>query len=376
MSTRTRFRRSLRVTVGAVVIGVFAVGGILLGMWKPWESSHGKDAANPAATAVTVPVELGTLTSQLRLNANLDFGEPVELPAATGVITALPVSGQVIKVGQPVYEADGRPIIFLEGSRPAWRDLSSDSDDGQDVLQLEENLARLGFFDHEPDARYDWLTTDAVRRWQKELGVPVTGEVAAADVLFLNASSIRIAQVTASLGQADASPATYTAATLRAVATLTPAQARELAVDTAVTVILPDGTELENKIAAVDPGGQPTGEDGQTAPPEAVIEFSDQKQVEGTGPASVRVIVQNTEESPETLIVPATALIATAKDTYAVEVLSGEGIVRVPVEIGLVADAGVHALASGTDVAAAPSDAQQLAACDDVLFSPCPLRPQ
>src|SRR5690625_4439476 len=134
MSTRTRFRRSLRVTVGAVVIGVFAVGGILLGMWKPWESSHGKDAANPAATAVTVPVELGTLTSQLRLNANLDFGEPVESPAATGVITALPVSGQVIKVGQPVYEADGRPIIFLEGSRPAWRDLSSDSDDGQDEI--------------------------------------------------------------------------------------------------------------------------------------------------------------------------------------------------------------------------------------------------
>ena len=369
MSTRTRLRRSLRVTVGAVVIGVFAAGGILLGMWKPWESSYGKDAANPAATAVTVPVELGTLTSQLRLNANLDFGEPVELPAATGVITALPVSGQVIKVGQPVYEADGRPIIFLEGLRPAWRDLSSDSDDGQDVLQLEENLARLGFFDHEPDARYDWLTTDAVRRWQKELGVPVTGEVAAADVLFLNASSIRIAQVTARLGQADASPATYTAATLRAVATLTPAQARELAVDTAVTVILPDGTELENKIAAVDPGGQPTGEDGQTAPPEAVIEFSDQKQVEGTGPASVRVIVQNTEESPETLIVPATALIATAKDTYAVEVLSGEGIVRVPVEIGLVADARVQVLASGTDVAGAPADARELAAGDDVVIS-------
>jgi len=369
MSTRIRLRRSLRVMVGALVIGVFAAGGILLGMWKPWESSHGKDAVNPAATAVTVPVELGTLTSQLRLNANLDFGEPVELPAATGVITALPVSGQVIEVGQRVYEVDGHPIIFLEGSRPAWRDLSSDSDDGQDVLQLEENLARLGFFDHEPDARYDWFTTDAVRRWQKELGVPVTGEVAAADVLFLNAPSIRIAQVSASLGQADVSPATYTAATLRAVVTLTPAQARELAVGTAVTVILPDGTELENKIAAVDPGGQPTGEDGQTAPPEAVIEFSDQKQVEGTGPASVRVIVQNTEESPETLIVPATALIATAKDNYAVEVLSGEGIVRVPVEIGLVADARVQVLASGTDVAGAPADARELAAGDDVVIS-------
>ena len=369
MSPRIRLRGPLRVLIGAVVIGAFAAGGILLGVWKPWESPQGASAENPASTAVTVPVELGTLTSQLRLNGKLDFGEPVELPAATGVITALPLSGQVIEVGQPVYEADGHPVIFLEGSRPAWRDLSSDSEDGQDVLQLEENLARLGFFEHEPDARYDWSTTDAVRRWQRELGVPVTGEVAAADVLFLNAPSIRIAQVTASLGQADVSPTTYTSATLRAAATLTPAQARDLAVDTAVTVVLPDGTELENKIAAVDPGGQPTGEDGQTAPPKAVIEFSDQKQVEGIGPASVRVIVQNTEESPETLIVPATALIATAKDNYAVEVVSGERIVRVPVEIGLVADARVQVLASGSDVAGAPTDARELDAGDDVVIS-------
>lgn len=369
MSTSTRFRRFWRVMGGAVVIGVFAAGGILLGVWKPWDKSHGTSAETPAATAVTAPVELGTLTSQLRLNAKLDFGEPVELPPATGVITALPASGQVIEAGEPVYEANGQPIIFLEGPRPAWRDLSSDSEDGQDVLQLEENLARLGFFDHDPDTRYDWLTTDAVRRWQKELGVPVTGEVAAADVLFLNAPSIRIAQVTASLGQADVSPTTYTAATLRAVAPLTPAQARDLAVGTAVTVVLPDGTELENKIAAVDPGGQPTGEDGQTAPPEAVIEFSDQKQVEDTGPASVRVIVHDTEESPETLIVPATALIATSKDSYAVEVLSGERIVRVPVEIGLSADARVQILASGSDVAGAPTGARELAAGDDVVIS-------
>ncbi len=360
----------LRGLVLTVLIAAVAAGAVAVVIWKPWEEAA---ATSPeeggAVSAVTVPVEMGTLTSHLKLNATLGYGAPVELPAAQGVLTALPAPGQVIEIGQQVYEADGRPVILLEGARPFWRDLSSDAEDGQDVLQLEQNLARLGFFDREPDTRFDWWTTDAVRRWQKALGLPVTGTISARDVVVVNAPSIRIAQVTGKLGQSGASPATYTATTLTATAKLTSAQARELTTDTPVTVVLPDGTELENTIAAVDPGGQPTGDDGQTTPPTATIQFPDQEQVASTGPASIRVIVQSAEESAETLIVPATALIATAKNQYAVEVLTGERIVRVPVQIGLIADARVQILASGPDVEGAPSDARGLAAGDAVVIS-------
>ncbi|SMX92998.1 Putative peptidoglycan binding domain-containing protein [Brevibacterium sp. Mu109] len=369
MSAKTAPRKTLRVLLTTVVIAALAASGVAVAIWKPWESNAATSGVPEPAAAVTVPVELGTLTSQLRLNATLGYGEPVKLPAAQGVLTALPAPGQVIEVGQQVYEADGRPVVLLEGARPFWRDLSSDATDGQDVLQLEQNLARLGFFDREPDTRFDWWTTEAVRRWQKELGIPVTGTVAVADVVVVNAPSIRVSQVTGELGQTGVSPATYTATTLTAIAKLTPAQARELIAGTPVTVVLPDGTELENTIAAVDPGGQPTGEDGQTTPPTAMIEFPDQEQVAATGPASVRVIVQNTEESAETLIVPATALIATASDSYAVEVLTGDRIVRVPVQIGLVGDARVQILASGPDVDGAPADAHALSEGDQVVIS-------
>jgi peptidoglycan hydrolase-like protein with peptidoglycan-binding domain len=369
MNTKTPRRKALRVIATMVVTAVLAGGGVTAAIWKPWESATGAAGAADTAAAVTVPVELGTLTSQLKLNARLGYGDPVELPAAQGVLTVLPAPGQVVETGQQVYEADGRPVILLEGARPFWRDLSPSATDGQDVAQLEQNLARFGFFDGEPDARFDWATREAVRRWQQELGLPGTGTVAATDVVVVDAPSIRIAQVTGKLGQRGVSPATYTATTLTAVAKLSPAQSRELSAGTPVTVVLPNGAELDSTIAAVDPGGQATGKEGQTTPPTAIIEFPDQEQVAATGPASVRVIVRNSEESEETLVVPATALIATAKNSYAVEVLSGDGIVRVPVQIGLIADARVQILASGADVEGAPSEVRALAAGDEVVIS-------
>lgn len=352
-----------------VVILAITAGVAAIAIWNPWRNPAAASGEPPAPGAVTTPVEKGTLTSKLRLNATLGYGEPVELPPSQGVITALPASGQVIGNGQPVYESNGRPVILLEGARPLWRELSTGIEDGPDVLQLEQNLARLGLFDRTPDARFDWPTTDAVRRWQKALGVPVTGTVTAADVVVVNAPSIRVSQVTGTLGQTGVSPGTYTATTLRAIAKLSSAQARELAPGTSVTVALPDGRELNNTIAAVDPGGQPTGEADETTPPTALIEFPDQDQVTATGPASIRIIVQSSEESEATLIVPATALIATAKDSYAIEVLTGTRIVRVPVRIGLIADARVQIVASGPDVEGAPADARALSAGDAVVIS-------
>lgn len=364
--TRTALRRGL---IAGIIVAALAAAGAAITMWKPWEPATAQPPADQVSDAVTAPVERGTLTSQLRLNATLGYGDPVELPAAAGMLTALPAAGQVIEAGNSIYESGGRPVILLEGARPFWRDLSSDVDDGPDVLQLEQNLARLGFFDREPDTRFDWWTTEAVYRWQKALGVPVTGTVAAADVVAVNAPSIRVSQVTGKLGQSGVSPLSYTATTLRAVAKLTAAQTRELEAGTPVTVVLPDGTELENTIAAVDPGGQPTGEEGKKTPPTALIEFPDQAPVAAVGPSNIRVVVQSGEKSAETLIVPAVALIATAKDDYAVEVRSGGEIVRVPVQIGLIADARVQILASGPEVDGAPADAPALAEGDEVVIA-------
>lgn len=369
MSARSYPGKLVRRTAAWGLVAALAVGAALVWTGKPWNGTSERSAGSSGDNVVTVPVERGTLTSQLHLNGTLGYGDPVELPPAAGTVTALPVPGEVIEVGAPVYESDGAPVILMEGERPLWRDLSRGVADGPDILQLEQNLARMGFFHREPDTRFDWWTADAVRRWQKDSEQPVTGTIAVADVVVADAASIRISQVTAALGESDVSPLTYTATSLRAHVKLTGAQARDLEAGTPVLVVLPDGTELEETLDVVDPGGQPTGDEGETSPPNAEIEFSDQDQVARAGPAAVRVTVQDSEERTETLIVPATALIATARERYAVEMQTEDGIVRVPVEIGLVAEARVQILASGSDVAGARVDDPSLAEGDEVVVS-------
>lgn len=331
----------------AVAVLVIAVGGAAV--WShPWEQFTQPVAA--ASQPVTAAVASETLTDQVRLSAQLSYGSAVPLPAASGTITVLPMAGTVVMTGQRVYEADGRPIVLFTGARPFWRELSVDSADGEDVRQLQQNLTDLGVYSGKLDGAFGWATEQAIRTWQKSLGVAQTGVFTPSSVVVANASGIRIGQISARLGDIGTSPAAYTETTLRATAKLTSAQAHELVAGTAVTATLPDGKEVETTIAAIDPGGQPTGNGDATTSPTATIGFPDQSAVAAAGAVAVRILVKDGAEHTPTLVVPVTALVATADGGYAVEVSTGGEIMRTPVEVGLVADARVQILASGTAI--------------------------
>mgnify|MGYP000101845571 CR=1 FL=1 len=79
-----------------------------------------------------------------------------------------------------------------------------------------------------------------------------------------------------------------------------------------------------------------------------------------------RATVPLPQEQPETLVVPATALLATPDGGYAVEVWDGASATRTPVTIGLVADARAQVLASGAD---AGGDGRVLAPGDLVVLA-------
>lgn len=348
--------------VAAVVLVAAAVGAAWY--FRAWEALAPRPAE--AAEPVTAAVEMATLTTQVRLSGQLSYGEAAPLPAAAGTITVLPAAGETVLVGERVYEADGAPVVLFRGSRPFWRELSVGSSDGKDVRQLQSNLAALGFLDAKPTGRYGSLTRQAVHDWQKSIGVPRTGVFSPSSVVVADAPGIRIERTTARLGEVDASPATYTSTTLRATAKLTAAQARTLAVGTPIAVTLPDGASIDAELAAVDPGGLPTGDGDAVTPPTATVEFEDQAQVADAGAVAVRIVIRDDEEQPETLVVPATALLATPDGGYAVEVWDGASATRTPVTIGLVADARAQVLASGAD---AGGDGRVLAPGDLVVLA-------
>jgi len=356
-------RRGRRAAIGAA-IAIALLGGAATAVtygpgqdapWRqivrshlPWGAPATAETITTLTEPVTTPVQFTTLTNELRLNASLGFGQIEELPAAAGMLTVLPTAGAVIEQGQEVFEADGAPVVLFTGERPFWRDITWGVN-GEDTRQLQQNLHDLGYLRAEPNGRFGQATAAAISAWQRDLGVPRTGVFTPASVVVTPAPSIRIATVTAKLGTSDVSPGTYSETTVRAVATLTEAQSRQLTAGTPVTVTLPNGTEIDTALAAVDLGGQLL-DDGTTAPPTATIEFDDQEAVAAAGQSAVRVLVHDDEQRPATLVVPATSLVATAGGGFAVEIWDGTAITRVPVEIGLVADARVQILASGADV--------------------------
>ncbi|MCU1422453.1 MAG: HlyD family secretion protein [Microbacteriaceae bacterium] len=343
---------------GGVALGVLVVAATVAAVVvQPWRSPAAGLPVD-ADEAGTVVAERTTLTADLILNGNLSYGDEITLPGRGGTVTRLPKAGDEIAVGQALYEVDGRPVIAVRGDRPFWRPLSDGIDNGADVQQLEQFLVDAGFGGEVVvDTEFTWTTTAAVKNWQQSLGLEGTGVVGMGDIVAVNAASVRIASVTAKLGDGGGSPLSYTSTVLRAVAKLTDAQAREILPATVVTVTLPDGTELPGTITSIDPGGQPTGKDGETTSPSATVEFDDPTAAQGIGLRAVKVALASAEVK-DALVIPVTALVATLDGGYAVDVLSGGEKVRVPVEIGLIADARVQVtggdLAEGDIVVVAP----------------------
>lgn len=321
---------------------VLVAAGVALAVLQPWRSAAA--APEEERDPVTAIAELTTLTSDLRLNGSLSYGASIALPGRGGTVTRLPEAGDVIGVGQAVYEVDGKPVIAMAGERPFWRDLSLGVEKGPDVRQLEQALADLGFGKNlTVDDDFTSVTEAAVKAWQKALGVPVTGTVALGDVVAITAASVRVESVKAQLGDAaSASPLTYTSTGLRVIAKLSDAQAREILPGTVVTVVLPDSTEVPATVSAVDAGGQPTEKEGETTPPSATVEFTDPAAAQGLGLRAVKVVFA-TSEVKDALVVPVTALVATTDGGYAVDVQrANDKIVRVAVEVGLIADSRVQ----------------------------------
>ena len=104
------------------------------------------------------------------------------------VVTGVATVGSLITSGDVLYSVESLPVVALTGELPAWRTMSSSSDDGTDIAQLEAALVALGY---DPDATvsidstWDTATTAMVERWQVGLGGDDTGVVTLGSIVFI-----------------------------------------------------------------------------------------------------------------------------------------------------------------------------------------------
>jgi hypothetical protein len=270
---------------------------------------------------------------------------------ASGTITWLPESGTVIGFGDTILEVDGTPVILLEGAIPPYRDLEAPSEvsateSGVDLRQLEQSLVSMGFAGADalaPLGEWSGATSDAVERWQLDLGVDPTGVVSQGQVVFLP-EPVRISSVTGQLGGSvgGSTPFTVTGTSRHVRVELDPTSVDLIAEGDLVEVTLPDDTVVQGLVRSIADVATTERTGNQS-----VTYLETEIELEGTDTrydgAEVTVSVTQTDLT-DVLVVPVESLIALAEGGFAVEVLETDGLGGFLVGVEII---GFH----GSDVA-------------------------
>lgn len=282
----------------------------------------------------------------------LGYGDPEALHTNTsGVVTGrLPTEGDVLDVGDVLFEVNSYPVVLLRGERPMYRPFERDMEEGPDVEQLEQALADMrlpGYEDLTIDEEFTRVTEDLVEEWQNRLGVEKTGVIDMGFVVFIEAP-IRISSVNVIEGQtisAQAAAFTITGQDQEIVSNLDPADAEIVNRLDRVEVELPDGRVTPGAVAEVARVATRLTNPQTGAPGDPTIEVII---VLLDGEASARFDAApvdwtiTKEVTPNALVVPASALIATVDGGFSVEVVQEGATTLVPVEVGTFVDAFVE----------------------------------
>ncbi|MCP3934214.1 MAG: peptidoglycan-binding protein, partial [Actinomycetia bacterium] len=160
-------------------------------------SSDSDDPAEAQVTLRAVAAEQRDLIEYTNIDGTLQYANVTSVAAGTdGLITDVVNEGQTLARGDMAYEINATPVVVFYGEVPFYRTLVNRVS-GDDVLVLEENLASLGYHASEGDdgddvdtgftvdGTFDAETFEAVKRWQDDLDVVVTGTVAPGDVIVV-----------------------------------------------------------------------------------------------------------------------------------------------------------------------------------------------
>lgn len=168
-------RRITIVVVLLVVVAAAVVGWVAAGEIKS-PDQVAAETEPPVPSLITVPVEEMVISNDVVTRGTVRFEEPesitvssVALEGVSPVVTEMPRIGDEFVEGDVLYEVAGRPAFVLEGDLPLFRTVRI-GDEGEDILQLQRALVRLGFEITELDGVYGDETEAAVVAFYESQG--------------------------------------------------------------------------------------------------------------------------------------------------------------------------------------------------------------
>jgi membrane fusion protein, multidrug efflux system len=323
-----------------LIIGIISV---ILGAAVASCASATPPAATPMPPA-TAEVTRTTLVETRTEAGTLSYGDLTPISAiGSGTLTWIAPVESTVDRGEPLYRIDDEPAVVLYGHVPMYRTISWGSE-GIDVQQLQENLAELGYSGFTVDGVYTFATVVAVKAWQEDLGLPVTGVVKLGQVIFIP-GAVRIAEHTAHIGDVLGGGSTpllnFTSLDRVVTVRLNVADQSLAAVGETVPISVPGRGIVEGRIAE-------TGTIVTENEIEVTVTIADQRALGPLTAAPVDVDFVS-KERKDVLAVPVAALLALAEGGYGVEIVDGNATQIIAVKTGMFAAGRVEV--SGEDIA-------------------------
>jgi multidrug efflux pump subunit AcrA (membrane-fusion protein) len=172
------------VLLGGVIAAVVVAAGLgwFFGSQIQSPAEAAAEAEAPEPSNITVQVVSEVLSADVITRGDIVYDEPLSV-ALSGSFAETPeklVVTQAVEVDAELAEGDlavevvGRPVFLLVGEIPMYRDLRPGAS-GDDVRQVEEALARMGFLGVAPDNVWDQDTGAAVAAWYQDAGYRPNG---------------------------------------------------------------------------------------------------------------------------------------------------------------------------------------------------------
>jgi hypothetical protein len=363
-------RRTVTWLVAVAVAGAAAAGSaVFLDRFR----GTAEPAAQGSGQVATARLERRDLSATTVIPGSIGYGPTRPLTGHTdGTVTWLPTAGSTIKRGRQLLRADNKPVVLFYGSMPLYRPIAGTNLVGPDVRIVANNLTALGYpIGHQPavgvlvtspkatetqkpetvrvkrgDGVLTTALTEAIKRWQRDLDRPVTGQIAVGDI-EVSSGAIRVDSVTVQPGSpanAELMSVTSTGKVITVAVELADAGAIDRG--DRVTVTLPDDRTVKARVTAVGRDLTSAGDSDPAKPDSAKLSVSvtpdDPRAVADLDSGKVTVNFPG-RTVKDALAAPIEALVSLTEGGYAVQGPNG----LVAVKTGMFADGWVEVTGTG-----------------------------